>query len=156
MKVYNKEWITELPISQEKAWDFFSRPENLNEITPKDLKFNILTDLHGVEMYEGLLIQYKVTPLLNISMRWTTEITHIHGPSYFVDEQRFGPYAMWHHEHHFESIGEQRVRMIDKLSYAIPFGIIGRIANSVFVEKRIDEIFTFRASKLDELFLLKS
>ena len=92
-----------LPISLEKAWDFFSSPKNLNEITPPEMTFKILYDIPE-KMYEGLMISYKVSPMLNIPLDWVTEITHIKENEFFVDEQRLGPYSIWHHEHHFKEI----------------------------------------------------
>jgi len=150
MKVYRKEWKSIVPWSLEETWNFFSRPENLEKMVPKDMKFEILSDLKNIEMYEGMMILYKVTPMLGLKLRWCTEITKIEDKKYFVDEQRFGPYAMWHHEHHFRELEDGQVEMIDKLYYAIPFGIFGRIANSMFVSKRVDEIFSFREGFISE------
>ncbi len=146
MKVYYKEWKSVVPWTLEETWNFFSRPENLEKMMPSDMRFKILSDLKNVEMYEGMLILYKVAPLLGINLRWCTEITKIEDKKYFVDDQRFGPYAMWHHEHHFKELKNGQVEMIDKLHYAIPFGIIGRMVNSIFVSNKIDEIFKTRES----------
>lgn len=151
MKIYSKNWVEEMPISLKEAWDFFSRPENLDLLTPDEMRFEITSKVKGVEMYEGMLIEYKVAPILNINMHWMTEITHIKEGEYFIDEQRFGPYTLWHHEHHFEAT-DNGVKMIDKLYYAIPFGPIGRIANWIFVNNKIEEIFHYRKQKIAELF----
>ncbi len=153
MKVYTKEWVQILPITLEEAWSFFSRPENLMEITPDDFKLIIKTDIKNIEVYQGMLIEYTVKPMFNIPMNWLTEITQVNKPNYFIDEQRFGPYALWHHEHHFEAVPEG-IKMTDKLFYAIPFWWIGRIANALFVEKKVEEIFEFRYKKLEKLFPL--
>jgi len=150
MKTHTLITQQELPISLELAWDFFSSPANLNKITPKDMSFEIKTKLDG-EMYAGMLIDYTVKPLLNIPMAWTTEITHIKKGEYFIDEQRFGPYKLWHHEHHFEKT-DKGVLMTDKLLYGLSFGVIGNALNSLFISKRIQEIFDFRYDKLNELF----
>ncbi len=147
MKVYKKEWKTILPGSIESVWNFFSRPENLEKLMPEKMGFNILSDLKDKEMYEGIIILYKVAPFLGINMRWCTEITKIEPLKYFVDEQRFGPYAMWHHEHHFKALPNGKVEMIDRLHYAIPLGVFGRVANSLFVSDKIEEIFSSRAEK---------
>ena len=114
------------------------------------MSFEIKTKLDG-EMYAGMLIDYTVKPLLNIPMAWTTEITHIKKGEYFIDEQRFGPYKLWHHEHHFEKT-DKGVLMTDKLLYGLSFGVIGNALNSLFISKRIQEIFDFRYDKLNELF----
>lgn len=103
------------------------------------------------EMYPGLLIGYKITPLLGIRMNWLTEITYIEPYKYFVDEQRAGPFSFWHHQHHFRTISGG-VEMTDILNYAIPLGPIGRIANTLIVQTRILEIFRFRQLKINEIF----
>lgn len=141
-----------MPISLDKAWDFFSSPLNLEKITPSDMKFIVTSDYTSdTKMYEGMLITYKISPLAGIKMNWMTEITHVKDNEYFVDEQRFGPYALWHHQHHFKPV-PGGVLMTDILNYAIPYGAIGRFANAVFVEKKIDQIFTYRRQAIIDLF----
>lgn len=103
------------------------------------------------KVYEGMIITYKITPLFGIKMNWMTEITHVKEHEYFVDEQRFGPYALWHHEHHFKEI-KGGVQMTDILNYAIPYGAIGRLANKVLVAKEIQKIFTYREKAIKEMF----
>jgi ligand-binding SRPBCC domain-containing protein len=102
-------------------------------------------------MYAGMIISYKVHPVLGISNTWVTEITHVKVPLYFVDEQRFGPYKFWHHQHHFEQI-EDGIGMTDILNYALPFDPFSRPLNSILVEKKIKEIFEFRKNALEKLF----
>lgn len=139
-----------LPISLEEAWSFFSAPKNLNEITPDDMRFEILTkDIP--QMYEGMLIQYNVTPLLGIRMPWVTEITHVVPGKLFVDEQRFGPYAFWHHQHHFEEV-ENGVLMKDILHYRVPLGSVGKLVNALFIEKKVKSIFEYRFELLTNKF----
>jgi len=152
MKVYKKEWNQFIPRPLDEVWEFFSRPENLNEVTPKKMNFEILSDIANQPMYEGMIINYNVTPLLGIKMRWTTEIQRIKPGKYFVDEQRFGPYAMWHHEHHFEE-KDGGVYMKDLLHYALSFGPIGNIANWLIVNNKIEEIFAYRFKAVEERFL---
>lgn len=135
----------------EAVWDFFSNPSNLQHITPRDMGFKILTDMKDLDMYPGMLIRYKVSPLAGIPMNWVTEITSVKKFEYFIDEQRFGPYALWHHEHRFQEISGG-VLMTDRLHYAIPFGPIGRMMNNIMISKRIDHIFEFRQSIIDEIF----
>jgi len=139
-----------LPIPLDKAWDFFATPKNLNEVTPKDLVFEITSELPS-KMYEGLIITYKIKPMLNIPVNWCTEITHIKELSFFVDEQRKGPYNIWHHEHHFKAV-EGGVLMTDILHYDIGKSFLGWIAGQIFVHKKVREIFEYRYKVLAEYF----
>lgn len=142
-----------LPISLEQAWDFFATPKNLNEVTPKELDFVITSDVPD-RMYEGLIITYKIKPMLNVPVSWMTEITHIKDMEYFVDEQRKGPYNIWHHEHHFKSV-EGGVMMTDILYYDVGKWILGWIAGKLFVDAKVKEIFEFRRRALDDYFAQK-
>jgi len=151
MKVYSFETKQHLPISVDEAWEFFSSPKNLKEITPDYMQFKIHSDLGDGKMYEGQIIEYTVKPLLSIPLRWVTEITHVKEPFYFVDEQRAGPYKMWHHQHKFKETSDG-VEMTDLLHYAIPLGPIGRIANSIFVKRQLNAIFEYRKQTVDQLF----
>ena len=144
-KVYAIKVNQQLPISLELAWDFFSSPKNLKEITPGNLGFNIISQHQGEKMYPGQIIEYKISPILNIPIYWMTEITHVVEKKYFVDEQRFGPYSIWHHQHHFKAI-EGGVEMTDIVHYKLPFWILGDLANSLFVKKRLTGIFNYRYS----------
>ncbi|MEO1052705.1 MAG: SRPBCC family protein [Bacteroidota bacterium] len=151
MKIYNLQRKQVLPISLEHAWEFFSSPANLKHITPAHMGFRILSVSGGDKMYAGQIIRYKVNVLPAIPVHWVTEITHVDELNYFVDEQRFGPYALWHHQHWFKEV-EGGVEMIDEVNYAIPYGIIGRLANSLFVEKQVNTIFDYRYRILEEHF----
>ena len=131
------------------AWDYFSNPGNLDSITPKDLSFQILTPPEE-KMYPGMMILYRIH-LLGIPTQWCTEITQVMNQSYFVDEQRKGPYRMWHHEHHFEEV-EGGVLMTDKLTYDVGKSIVGAIAHQLFVRKKIQSIFDYRESELERIF----
>ena len=133
------------------VWDFMSSPENLAKITPPYMGFKILTDLNNSKMYPGQIIEYYVTPVAGTKMHWVTEITHVKNLEFFVDEQRFGPYAFWHHKHFLKQV-DGGVEMIDIVHYKAPFGVIGRIANALFIGKKIKEIFDFRYKKLEEIF----
>ena len=139
-----------LPITLDKAWDFFATPRNLNEVTPQDMVFEITSELPD-KMYEGLIITYKIKPMLNIPINWCTEITHIKDHSFFVDEQRKGPYNIWHHEHHFKAV-EGGVLMTDILHYDIGMSIFGWIAGRLFVHKKVKQIFEFRYKTLESYF----
>jgi ligand-binding SRPBCC domain-containing protein len=150
-KVYSLKTVQVLPISLEKAWDFFSSPANLAEITPKNLGFNIISKHHGEKMYAGQVIEYKVSPVLGIPLYWMTEITHVEQHKFFVDEQRFGPYSMWHHQHHFKEV-PGGVEMTDIVHYKLPFWFLGDIANSVFVKKQLNDIFDYRFKAVEKIF----
>lgn len=140
-----------LPISLEQAWEFFSSPFNLAQITPPDMGFKVKLVRPEDKMYPGMIIAYRVSPLLHIPMGWVTEITHVQEPYYFVDEQRFGPYSLWHHQHHFREL-QEGVEMTDIVSYKIPFGILGDLANALFVRKRLEYIFDYRYQTLERMF----
>ena len=148
--VYRLKTVQNLPISVEKAWDFLSDPGNLKTITPDYMGFKIL---EGAEekMYAGQIIKYTVTPVLGIPLGWVTEIMHVRDNEYFVDEQRFGPYRLWHHKHFIKAISGG-VEMIDIVDYKLPFGILGRIAHPLFVKRQLNQIFNYRYNKLIELF----
>ncbi len=132
------------------CWDFFSSPKNLQKITPEYMGFDIKTPLPE-KMYEGLMIAYTVRPLLNIPLEWITEIKYVHDKKFFVDEQRKGPYKMWHHEHHFQEVDEG-VLMTDIVSYSLPLGFLGKIAHPIVVKNKLEEIFDYRVKKVEELF----
>ena len=151
MKIYQHKTSQKLNISKNNAWDFFSNPSNLSKITPTWLNFEVRTKLPE-KMYSGMIITYFVRPLLNIPQTWVTEITHVNEPNYFVDEQRFGPYKMWHHEHIFKSTESGGVMMEDIVCYAVPFGFLGRILNRLVIEKKISEIFNYRREVLIKMF----
>ena len=122
-KIYTFKTIQNIPIPLQKAWDFFSNPENLKEITPHNLGFQIISKYHSNVMYEGQLIEYTVKPILGIPLYWMTEITHVKNQLYFIDEHRFGPYSLWNHQHHFKEI-EGGVEMTDMVHYKLPLWIL--------------------------------
>jgi ligand-binding SRPBCC domain-containing protein len=150
MKIYTLRAIQRLPISQKEAWEFLSNPENLKVITPDYMGFHILSGADR-PMFAGQIIQYIVTPVLGIKTKWVTEITHVKDGSYFVDEQRFGPYALWHHKHFIKAV-EGGVEMEDIIDYKIPFGFLGRLLHPIMVKPKLNEIFDYRQKKLTELF----
>ncbi len=142
-KVYNFKTIQVLPVTMEEAWDFFSSPANLAAITPEKLQFKIISAHHGEAMYPGQLIEYTVKPLLGIPIYWMTEITHVEHHKFFIDEQRFGPYSFWHHQHHFKQTSEG-IEMTDIVHYKLPFWCIGDIAQRLVVQKQLEQIFNYR------------
>ena len=153
-KVYSIKTTQQLPMSLNDAWSFFSDPGNLKELTPDNLGFNIISKHHGKMMYAGQIIEYKVSPVLNIPIYWMTEITHVVDKKYFIDEQRFGPYELWHHQHHFKAV-DGGVEMTDIVHYKLPFWFLGDIANSLFVKAQLKEIFDYRYQKAEKLFIDK-
>lgn len=150
-RIYVLKRVQQLPVPVEEAWDFFSQPHNLVELTPPSLNLKFTNELFGEAMYPGQIITYNVKPLLSIPLFWMTEITHVSKPHFFIDEQRRGPYALWHHEHHFKPVAGG-VEMTDLLYYALPFGIAGRLAHALFVEKKLQQIFEYRFKKTEMYF----
>jgi ligand-binding SRPBCC domain-containing protein len=134
-----------------EVWNFIASPGNLKEITPGNMGFIITSNNGSEKMYPGMIITYKVSPLFGIKLNWVTEITNIKEYEYFVDEQRIGPYSMWHHQHKIEPI-EEGVLMTDIISYQPPFGFIGAIANFLFIRNRLQQIFDFRSIALGKRF----
>lgn len=150
MKLYQLHAKQALPITKPQAWEFLSDPKNLKVITPKHMSFHILTGADR-PMFAGQIIQYVVKPFPGYSTKWVTEITHVKEGEYFVDEQRFGPYALWHHKH-FLSEMDGGVLMEDIIDYKIPFGFLGQLVQPFLVKKQLKQIFEFREAKLHELF----
>lgn len=151
MATYNLKTTQFIPVTLDEAWAFFSNPANLQSITPARMNFRIISRHHGDIMYPGQIIEYKVSPLGGISMYWMTEITHVRDRVYFVDEQRFGPYSLWHHQHHFKEV-PGGVEMTDIVHYKIPLGFIGEWANRLFIRKQLEDIFAYRVRRVDEIF----
>ena len=151
MKIYSFKQTQFIPASLDTVWDFFSTPDNLNNITPPEVKFETLLITGGSKMYSGQLIAYKLNPFPFLRVRWTTEIKHVVSKKSFVDDQRFGPFAMWYHQHFFiEKDGG--CEMIDEVSYAIPLGFLGRLANALLIENQVKEIFKFREQVVGKIF----
>lgn len=150
-KVYSLQTIQQLPVSIDVAWEFFSSPKNLQKITPDHLGFKIISKHHGEKMYAGQIIEYKVKPVLGIPLYWMTEITHVEDKKYFIDEQRFGPYSLWHHQHHFKE-NDKGVEMTDIVHYKLPLGFLGDIAHVLFVKNQLKQIFDYRHQVVEKLF----
>lgn len=150
MKLYSIHTKQNLPISLEEAWNFIANPKNLEVITPKSMGFKTLSG-DDKEMFAGQIIHYYITPLFGIKLQWVTEITHVQDRKFFVDEQRFGPYAFWHHKHFLKEI-EGGVEMEDIVHYKVPMGILGQLVHPFLVKPKLEEIFAFRQKKLIELF----
>lgn len=151
MAFYQLKRVQKFPVSANEIWNFIATPLNLKKITPPSLGFNI-TGISGEgKMYEGMIISYHVSPFLGIKMNWVTEITHIVDGFYFIDEQRIGPYAMWHHEHRIETV-EGGVVMTDIVTYKPPLGFLGILAHHLFIKRKLRQIFDFRQKALQEIF----
>lgn len=150
MAVHSIKAVQKIPVSLSKAWDFFSNPANLDIITPDDMAFKIISKNTCDKIYKGQLIEYKVSPVLRIPLYWMTKITEMEEGKYFIDEQKKGPYRLWHHEHHFKEI-EGGVKIMDFVLYKNPFGLIGDAANSLFVKKKLLKIFRFRFRKVEDV-----
>ncbi len=150
-KTYALKFVQKIPCSLDEAWQFFSDPANLTKITPSDFEFKVISQHHGAKMYPGQIIEYKVKPLLGIPVYWMTEITHVKDMEFFVDEQRYGPYSLWHHQHLFKEINGG-VEMTDIVHYKIPFWFIGDIANGLFIKKKLEGVFQYRFERVEEMF----
>lgn len=140
-----------LPLSLEESWNFFSSPKNLKILTPEHLGFEIKNDLENRKMYAGQIIAYTIRPVFNLPLEWITEITQVQEPYYFIDEQRFGPYKFWHHEHRFHPI-PNGVEVVDMIYYKMPFGLLGKLLHKVKVKQDLEQIFSYRHAKLEKLF----
>jgi ligand-binding SRPBCC domain-containing protein len=139
----------EVDASINQVWEFISHPQNLDRITPDDMEFKIVTDVPD-QMFNGLLVEYRVKiPLIGWQV-WVSELKHIEPGSYFVDEQKIGPYRFWYHEHRIETTGD-KVNVIDHVSYEVPFGIFGKIAHSLFIRPTLERIFEHREKMFKEL-----
>ena len=149
--MYQVKRVQRIPITIENAWDFFSKPDNLAKITPPYMNFSILARSDAGEMYPGMIISYRVSPLFNISIKWATELTQVKEYKYFIDNQIKGPYRIWHHEHHFKKI-DGGVEMRDVLFYDVAYNFLGKLLYKLFIRKRVEEIFNYREDKIKELF----
>ncbi len=139
-----------LPVSPQKAWDYFSNPNNLQHITPPSMGFTVTSETEEGRIYPGLIIEYRIRPVLGIPLYWMTEITHVRPLEYFVDEQRYGPYSLWHHQHHFNPVAGG-VEMTDIVHYRIPLGMLGDLANAVFVRRKLNALFEYRRNIVPQL-----
>lgn len=150
-KVHRIESRQVIPISIDKAWAYFSQPENLPEITPPDMKFEITSPDIIQGTYQGRIITYRLKPFPFMQSSWVTEITAVSEKKYFIDEQRLGPYAFWHHTHLLKTHPEG-TEMVDQVYYKLPLGFLGKLANSLFVKGKLRKIFEYRQNKLNSIF----
>lgn len=151
MKEYKVTYTDIIHADIDKTWEFFSSPQNLRLITPSYLDFNIVSKHLTNKIHPGMHISYAVRPLFGIKTTWVTVIKEVEEKKMFVDEQEVGPYKKWHHRHHFKEI-EEGVRMTDVVTYAIGFGIVGKLLHYFIIKKRVDDIFKYRKKRIKELF----
>lgn len=151
MGFYQFKRSQKIPATIDEVWDFISSPANLKEITPDYMGFEVTSEGLPEKMYPGMIISYIVKPLLGIPTTWVTEITKVTDKSYFIDEQRVGPYKLWHHQHFIEPI-EGGVLMRDIVSYQPPFGFLGSVMNSLVIRKKLKEIFAYRVEAVNKRF----
>lgn len=141
-----------VPGDPEDIWNFFATPQNLNALTPERLRFRIIGDV-AARMYAGQLIEYRIGVLPGVWTRWLTEITHVREGEFFVDEQRLGPYQLWHHEHHFDSVADRRgLLMTDYVTYDVGYAFLGGLVEALWIRRQLREIFDFRMGKIRDLF----
>jgi ligand-binding SRPBCC domain-containing protein len=140
-----------IPISIIEAWKFFSNPVNLTRITPPWLNLTVISDIPR-SMHSGMIISYRITPLIRVPTLWISEITHVNMPTYFVDEQRLGPFRFWHHQHLFKEVG-RNVEMQDLVNYVMPLGPIGEMVHTISMRKKVEAIFDFRQKALERILL---
>ncbi len=151
MGFYQVKASQKIPATIPEIWDFISAPVNLKEITPPHMGFLVTNNTGQGKMYPGMIITYKVSPILGIKLNWMTEITHVKENEYFVDEQRIGPYKMWHHQHKIEPI-EGGVLMTDIVNYQPPLVFLGSIANAILIKKQLKNIFDYRTIAIEKRF----
>lgn len=152
-KLYTLKAVQKIPATLPVVWDFISSPENLKTITPPHMAFKQVgeSDIPATKMYAGQIIAYELYPVPGIKCGWVTEITHVKDQEFFVDEQRFGPYSFWHHQHFIQPI-DGGTEMTDVVRYKIPLGFLGDAAHALFVKSQLDKIFDYRYKKIEEIF----
>jgi ligand-binding SRPBCC domain-containing protein len=151
MKIYSLYREQLVRASLADTWKYFSNPKNLRHITPRELGFRVVTADLPDEIYPGLFIEYKVSPILRIPLTWVTEITHVEAGKMFADEQRIGPYRIWSHKHFFRKDG-RFTHMTDRVDYALPAIPLASVANALVVRPKLEHIFNFRKAVVDSLF----
>jgi ligand-binding SRPBCC domain-containing protein len=151
MAIYRNVQVQTIPLPLEEAWAFFANPRNLAKLTPEEMQFKHIYEPDAAQVYPGMMLVYSVSPVAGIPMQWVTEITQVEPMSRFVDEQRRGPFGMWHHIHEFKSVSGG-TEITDTLYYEMPFWVFGQIAHALFAKKQIEGIFEYRRARLKELF----
>jgi ligand-binding SRPBCC domain-containing protein len=150
MEYHSLTWVQELPVSLEEAWAFFSNPKNLARITPPEMMVTLTSGCGEGQIYEGMIITYRLYPFMMIPVQWETEIIRVAQPLFFEDNQKSGPYEYWHHRHSFMEINGG-VEMTDSLRYALPMGFFGEMVNTLIVSRRLEEVFAYRRKRIEEI-----
>lgn len=150
MSIYRLHKTQFVPVTVEKAWEFFSDPGNLKEITPPELGLEITSEVSG-EIYDGMIITYNVNLLPYYKAQWVTEIKHVKPPCRFVDEQKIGPYKFWYHQHFFKESGNGTL-VEDIIHYSVPYGHIGKLLNRLLIARNLNYIFKYRSEALSRIF----
>ena len=151
MNVNKLVYTQKIPAGIEEVWDFFTNPQNLVHITPKEMHMKITNKDDIGSLYKGMIISYELSPFFDFPVRWSTEIQHVDKPREFADEQKSGPYEFWRHKHLFREVPEG-VEMTDIIEYKIPLGFIGEMLNQFLVHNRLEYIFAYRYRKIEEIF----
>ena len=151
MAIHSIKCTQKIPAGLEQVWDFYANHANLQTITPANMKFKVISQNKAEKLHSGQIIEYQVRPILNLPLYWMTEIKNVTAPTYFMDEQRKGPYSIWQHQHIFRTI-EGGTEMTDLVLYQVPLGPVGELANSVLVKRKLRNIFEFRFKKMEEIF----
>ncbi|MFY0253171.1 hypothetical protein ACDQ55_04370 [Chitinophaga sp. 30R24] len=149
--IYSLQRTQFIPARLEEVWNYFSSPGNLEHITPSYMRFRVTSPPYTGQVYPGQIITYRVSPVLGIPLVWMTEIMHVSYLNYFVDEQRVGPYRIWHHEHRFQEV-PGGVKMTDTVYYQLPFGWLGKLAHGLFVKKQLQTLFNYRYAVIEKVF----
>lgn len=137
--------------SLHEVWTFFSSPHNLGRITPKYMDFRVTHCPDVPEIYTGMEIAYEIRPVLGIPLQWLTLIRDVQAPYTFTDVQLKGPYRSWVHIHTFREELEG-VHMSDEITYALPLGMLGQLAHSLFVRRQLEYIFDYRTRVIRDFF----
>ena len=149
--IHSVKMVQKIPFTIEQAWAFYTNPQDLLTITPSSMKFSVIAEHHAERLYIDQVFEYKVSPIFGIPLNWVSEIKEVNAPVYFMDEQRKGPYKFWQHQHYFKAI-EGGVEVTDIIYYKNPLGILGTLANILFIKKKLRKIFEYRFKRIEELF----
>lgn len=141
-----------IPAPRERVWAFFSNPRNLARITPPGMGFSMEEKDLPDRVRQGLMITHRLRPLFGIPVTWLTEITLVEEGRRFIDEQRLGPFAVWHHEHEFQDAADGGTEMVDRVTYVLPFAVLGELAHPWLVGPELRRIFAHREKTVRELF----
>ena len=151
MRLHSLTCIQKIPAPLQQVWDFYASHANLQIITPSYMKFKVISQNEAEKLHSGQVIEYQVRPILNIPLYWMTVIKNVSAPTYFMDEQRKGPYSIWQHQHIFKAI-DGGTEMTDIVLYRNRLSLLGELANVLFIKRKLRDIFEFRFHKMEEIF----